>query len=63
MITDSVKWIGEADQYLRNVPTILVGCKKDMRDNVQAFGEHRREGTEPISPYKVGSYQCSSRST
>ncbi|KAF2035230.1 GTP-binding protein rho3 precursor [Setomelanomma holmii] len=47
------QWVHEADAYLRDVPKILVGCKKDRRDQDMESLDHA-EKAQMVSPYKAG---------
>ena len=40
------KWLPEVRQYRPNVPMVLVGTKKDLRDNKEYL---KKEGIEPIN--------------
>jgi len=43
------KWIEEAQERCPNVPTILVGLKKDLRDDPVAIEEMRKKSLEFVS--------------
>ncbi|KAK4518944.1 uncharacterized protein ATC70_009171 [Mucor velutinosus] len=47
------KWITELYTYIPNVPIILVGCKKDLRDDEKTVEELHQIGQKPVS-YKEG---------
>ncbi|CAN9112299.1 unnamed protein product [Alternaria alternata] len=44
-------WSVEANEYLRDLPKILVGCKKDLRNDNAKLDSLRRQHFIPISPY------------
>ncbi|KAI5307869.1 Rho GTPase [Ascosphaera atra] len=44
------KWIEEANERCPNVPVILVGLKKDLRDDPLAIEEMRKKSLRFISP-------------
>ncbi|KAL1800560.1 hypothetical protein ACET3X_000902 [Alternaria dauci] len=44
-------WSAEANEYLRDLPKILVGCKKDLRNDSVKLGSLHRQNLIPISPY------------
>jgi small GTP-binding protein len=46
-------WNVEADNYLRNVLKVLVGCKKDLRSDEATLKRLRRQSWMPVSPYAV----------
>ncbi|CAG8689585.1 20733_t:CDS:2 [Cetraspora pellucida] len=46
----SAKWIGEVASLCPNIPIILVGLKKDLRDNESAIAEMQKKGISFVSP-------------
>ncbi|KAI8609950.1 P-loop containing nucleoside triphosphate hydrolase protein [Chytriomyces sp. MP71] len=65
------KWIAEVLHYCPGIPIILVGCKKDLRDDPAVIRELARTGERPI-PFlegqqmakRIGAYtyvECSAR--
>ncbi|KAJ5066111.1 hypothetical protein M0811_03444 [Anaeramoeba ignava] len=47
------KWIPEINQYLPNVPFILVGTQSELRDDFQTINKLSQKGLSPIS-YQQG---------
>ncbi|KAL9538490.1 hypothetical protein MBANPS3_010898 [Mucor bainieri] len=47
------KWITELYTYIPNVPIILVGCKKDLREDEKTVEELRQIGQKPVSYEEV----------
>ncbi|KAH8824481.1 P-loop containing nucleoside triphosphate hydrolase protein [Flagelloscypha sp. PMI_526] len=43
------KWIIEIRYFLPTVPVILVGCKKDLRDDQRVIEELTRQHLQPVS--------------
>ncbi|KAL7313375.1 Rho GTPase [Mucor circinelloides] len=43
------KWITELYTHMPNVPIILVGCKKDLRDDEKTVEELHQIGQKPVS--------------
>ncbi|KAL8277496.1 hypothetical protein RQP46_010126 [Phenoliferia psychrophenolica] len=43
------KWEGEVHHHCRDVPILLVGCKKDLREDPKVVEELRAGGKRPIS--------------
>ena len=41
------------NDYLRDLPKILVGCKKDLRNDNAKLDSLHRQHLIPISPYAV----------
>jgi hypothetical protein len=41
------------NDYLRDLPKILVGCKKDLRNDNAKLDSLHRQRLIPISPYAV----------
>lgn len=55
-----LQWINELYTHIPNVPFILVGCKKDLRDDEKTVEELRQIGQKPVSYEEVcemGLYQ------
>jgi len=44
------KWISEVRHFCRGLPVILVGCKKDLRNDPREIEELRRTKETPITP-------------
>ncbi|KAH7379503.1 P-loop containing nucleoside triphosphate hydrolase protein [Pyrenochaeta sp. MPI-SDFR-AT-0127] len=44
-------WNIEADNFLHDVPKILVGCKKDLRNDKATLNGMRQQQIMPVSPY------------
>ncbi|KIL54116.1 hypothetical protein M378DRAFT_174438 [Amanita muscaria Koide BX008] len=44
------KWISEVKHYCPNVPIILVGCKKDLRDDHSTIEKLKASGQHPTTP-------------
>ncbi|KAI8620609.1 P-loop containing nucleoside triphosphate hydrolase protein [Chytriomyces sp. MP71] len=65
------KWIAEVLHYCPGIPIILVGCKKDLRDDPAVIRELARTGERPIPFHegqqmaqRIGAYtyvECSAR--
>lgn len=45
------KWIGEATERCPGVPIILVGLKKDLRDDPEAIEEMRKKSLRFVTPH------------
>jgi len=43
------KWVPEVRHFCPNVPFLLVGCKKDLRNHAQTIAELKKSGQEPVS--------------
>ncbi|SOV04055.1 GTPase Rho1 [Ustilago sp. UG-2017a] len=43
------KWISEVLHFCQNLPTILVGCKKDLRHDSKIVDELRKTSQRPVS--------------
>ena len=52
-VANKSQWNIEADNYLRDVPKVLVGCKKDLRNDAPTLDILRQQNTMPTSPYTV----------
>lgn len=46
----SSKWIHEINEYVPNVPVLLVGMKKDLRTNELAIQEMRTKSLDFVNP-------------
>ncbi|CCC07244.1 rho-type GTPase [Copromyces sp. CBS 386.78] len=46
----SEKWHSEVLHFCRDVPIILVGCKKDLRHDPKTIEELRKTSQKPVSP-------------
>lgn len=44
------KWISEVLHFCQGIPIILVGCKKDLRDDPKTIQELQRTSQRPVSP-------------
>ncbi|KAJ8292786.1 Pre-mRNA-splicing factor prp1 [Rhodotorula toruloides] len=65
------KWISEVLHFCSGLPIILVGCKKDLRNDPKTIDELRRTGQRPVTPQegemvrqKIGAtryLECSAR--
>lgn len=65
------KWISEVLHFCAGLPIILVGCKKDLRNDPKTIAELARTGQHPVSfqqaqdvAQKIGAYkflECSAR--
>ncbi|KAI2483619.1 GTP-binding protein rho3 precursor [Pyrenophora tritici-repentis] len=44
-------WNPEVNQYLQDVPKVLVGCKMDLRNSETALAGLRLRNLMPVSPY------------
>ncbi|KAF2243748.1 GTP-binding protein rho3 precursor [Trematosphaeria pertusa] len=49
-------WNVEADTYLKKVPKILVGCKKELQNDVATLRSLRESGHRPISTKKAEAF-------
>jgi len=47
------KWISEVLHFCQNLPIILVGCKKDLRDDPRVLEELRKISQKPVT-YEEG---------
>jgi len=66
------KWISEVLHFCQGLPIILVGCKKDLRDDPKTIEELAKNKQKPVSldegaavAQKIGAYkylECSARS-
>jgi len=43
------KWIGEVSHYCSGIPVVLVGCKKDLRNDPQTIDLLRRQNQHPVT--------------
>ncbi|SCU94018.1 LANO_0E05446g1_1 [Lachancea nothofagi CBS 11611] len=43
------KWVSEVSHFCQGVPFILVGCKVDLRDDLQVLEALRTTGQKPVS--------------
>jgi Ras family protein A len=48
-----VQWIGEVMHFCRKIPTILVGCKKDLRNDPKVIEKLERENMQPVTSAAV----------
>lgn len=47
------KWISEVLHFCSGLPIILVGCKKDLRNDPKTIEELRRTSQRPVTPQEV----------
>ncbi|KAJ1971388.1 GTP-binding protein Rho1 [Dimargaris verticillata] len=45
-------WISEVIHFCPGLPVLLVGCKKDLRNDPNTIEELRKMNTTPVSPEK-----------
>lgn len=50
------KWIAEVMHFCPKVPVLLVGCKKDLRNDRNVLEALHRAGQRPVTPEQVGSF-------
>uniref|UniRef100_A0A1D1YB72 GTP-binding protein rhoA n=1 Tax=Anthurium amnicola TaxID=1678845 RepID=A0A1D1YB72_9ARAE len=65
------KWISEVMHFCQGLPTLLVGCKKDLRFDPKTIEELRRTSQRPVTPeegmavaQRIGAYkylECSAK--
>eukprot|EP00842_Homolaphlyctis_polyrhiza_P004410 jgi/Hompol1/4970/HPOL_004082-RA len=65
------KWISEVIHFCAGLPIILVGCKKDLRNDPRTIAELQKTQQSPVTPeqgkavaQKIGAYrflECSAR--
>ncbi|CAN6659670.1 GTP-binding protein Rho1p [Trichomonascus vanleenenianus] len=65
------KWISEVLHFCQGIPIILVGCKKDLRNDPKTIEDLRRTSQRPVTPeegqavaQKIGAIkylECSAR--
>ena len=57
------QWISEVLHFCQGLPIILVGCKKDLRNDPKTIEELHKTSQRPVGPEQVGSQtqklQCS----
>jgi Ras family protein A len=51
------KWYSEVNHFCPTVPTVLVGCKSDLRDDERVVEELRKTNQKPVSPKEVRSHR------
>jgi len=44
------KWFSEVNHFCPNIPTVLVGCKKDLRDEESVVQELHKTNQKPVTP-------------
>lgn len=54
LITDNMQWYAEVLHFCRDVPILLVGCKKDLRYDNKVIEELAKTSQTPVSPEQVG---------
>ncbi|KZF25751.1 hypothetical protein L228DRAFT_82998 [Xylona heveae TC161] len=47
------KWYAEVDHFCHGLPFILVGCKKDLRNDPKTVEQLAKLGQKPVSPEMV----------
>ncbi|KAG0745039.1 hypothetical protein G6F24_015974 [Rhizopus arrhizus] len=47
------KWISEVLHFCQGLPIVLVGCKKDLRNDPATIEELRRNSQKPVSHEEV----------
>jgi GTPase SAR1 family protein len=47
------QWVPEVRHFCQNVPFILVGCKRDLRNDARTIAELKKMGQKPVS-YEEG---------
>jgi Ras family protein A len=47
------KWISEVNHFCPGLPIILVGCKKDLRNDHKTKQDLAKSGQEPVQPQLV----------
>jgi len=47
------KWISEVLHFCPNLPIILVGCKKDLRNDPNTINKLRKTNQQPVSYEQV----------
>ena len=47
------QWYAEVLHFCRDVPILLVGCKKDLRYDQKTIEELRKTSQKPVSPEEV----------
>ena len=45
----TMKWYPEVRHYCPNTPILLVGTKKDLRNDMKAIEEQKRQGISPVT--------------
>jgi len=65
------KWISEVMHFCQGLPTLLVGCKKDLRFDPKTIEELRKTSQRPVTPeegmsvaQRIGAYkylECSAK--
>lgn len=52
-LQNTTKWIDEVKHFCHGLPVILVGCKKDLRQDRKTIAELSKEGKRPVSSDEV----------
>ena len=55
------QWYAEVLHFCRDVPILLVGCKKDLRYDQKTIEELRKTSQKPVSPEEVSRDDVSCR--
>lgn len=53
MLTVLQQWISEVLHFCQGLPIILVGCKKDLRDDRKTIDELAKTSQRPVSQDQV----------
>ena len=51
----SYKWVPEVRHFCPGVPFVLVGCKKDLRNNPSTIADLQKQNQAPVEEEKVRS--------
>ena len=43
------RWIGEVKHYCKDIPIVLVACKKDLRENENVIQQLKNANEAPVS--------------
>ena len=52
-MTNNTQWYAEVLHFCRDVPILLVGCKKDLRYDNKVIEELAKTSQSPVSPEQV----------
>ena len=53
LVTNNTQWYAEVLHFCRDVPILLVGCKKDLRYDNKVIEELAKTSQSPVSPEQV----------
>ena len=56
-LTGSQQWISEVLHFCQGHPIILVGCKKDLRNDPRTIEELHKTSQKPVTPEQVSSFK------